>query len=351
VKSLFLVGPPGSGKTAVALGLALKFRKEGKYAGYFKPIGYVQSAGAKSDADGVLMEQVLGLKEGIEAIVPHTLSSFYLLARDDAEVIRKRILEAYKLMISVYDPVIIDGASLPWAAASYGLDSISLAREIGAEVLCTINVQHDYDFDEALFLMRYAAAKGVGVAGCIFNKVQRPLLAKAEGVYANILKASGFRYLGAIPRRSEIHAPTVAEFHEVLGGEILTGQQNLNLLVEDVLIGAMTIESALDTLRRSLNKAVIIGGDRADYALSALETSTSVLILTGGLYPSISVITKATEKGVPVILVHYDTYTTIEKISEVARRIRPNDEKAIKLAVENIEQFCNWKLILEALAG
>lgn len=56
-------------------------------------------------------------------------------------------------------------------------------------------------------------------------------------------------------------------------------------MVEDIVIGTMAIESALGYLRRTANKAVIIGGDRLEAALYALETSTAALILTGGLYP------------------------------------------------------------------
>ena len=77
----------------------------------------------------------------------------------------------------------------------------------------------------------------------------------------------------------------MAEFYDILGGEILAAHDHLHLPVEDVVIGAMTTAGALTYLRRAANKAVILGGDRADLALAALETSTSVLILTGGLYP------------------------------------------------------------------
>ncbi|MFZ5591935.1 MAG: DRTGG domain-containing protein, partial [Bacillota bacterium] len=112
---------------------------------------------------------------------------------------------------------------------------------------------------------------------------------------------------------------------------------------------AMTLESALGYLRRAPNKAVITGGDRADICLAALETSTSALILTGGLYPDVKVIARAEEKGVPVILVHYDTYTTLEKFSEVSRHLRPEDEKSLRLTLQSIEQHCQWQAILEKL--
>lgn len=92
-----------------------------------------------------------------------------------------------------------------------------------------------------------------------------------------------------------------------------------------------------------------MGGDRADMALATLETSTSALILTGGLYPDVKVVSRAAEKGVPVILVHYDTYTAIEKISEISRRISPGDAAGIKIAKENIERHCDWQAIIQSL--
>jgi len=125
----------------------------------------------------------------------------------------------------------------------------------------------------------------------------------------------------------------------------------LNRLVEDVVIGSMTIDGALSYLRRAPNKAVITGGDRSDLAITALETSTSVLILTGGLYPDVSVLSRAIEKKVPVILVHYDTYTTIERLHEVTRRIRPEDEIGIQIAKKNIADHCRWQAVVEYVKG
>ena len=45
----------------------------------------------------------------------------------------------------------------------------------------------------------------------------------------------------------------------------------------------------------------------ADIQLAALETSTSCLILTGNIYPSPSVLNRAEELCVPVLLTKLDT--------------------------------------------
>ena len=190
----------------------------------------------------------------------------------------------------------------------------------------------DYSFDKTIFYNEHFRLAGVPILGNIFNNVSRTLLDKTRGIYTPILEDAGFPVLGVIPQKAEIAAPTVREYYDTLGGELLVGDENKMMhLVEEVVIGSMTIEGALSYLRRAPNKAVITGGDRSDIAITALETSTSVLILTGGLYPDVSVISKATEKNVPVILVHYDTYTAIERMHEVSRRIHPSDTKAVQI--------------------
>lgn len=350
MKNLFIMGTAGSGKTAIALGLAQKFRDEGMKVGYFKPVG-TTPAPNRPDKDGVLMKHVLEMEAPLNIIVPHTAGPTYLSSYEShcggPDQIDK-IMSAYHQIADNADIVLIDGAVFPYSFSGCRLDSISLARDLEAKILLVVKIKSDYTFDATVFFQDYLEATDLKALGCIFNNVSRPVLAKTEGIYKPILEDRGMKTLGIIPKRARIASPTVAEYHEVLGGEILAGEDKMDLLVEDVVVGAMTMESALTYLRRAANKAVIMGGDRSDIALAALETHTSVLILTGGLYPNIRVVARASEKGVPVILVHYDTYTTIEKINEVSRHIKPKDDAAIKIAKENIEQYCDWQTILNA---
>ena len=113
----------------------------------------------------------------------------------------------------------------------------------------------------------------------------------------------------------------------------------------------MTTESALSYMRKAPNKALITGGDRSNMALTALETSTSVIIFTGGFYPDVRVLSKAEEKGVPVILVREDTFTTVENLHCVYRSIHPQNTEAIKIVRENIDQYVDWNAILEYVKG
>lgn len=348
MKNLYVIGFPGSGKTMVALGLALKFMQEGKKVSYFKPVGAPLRANGPDDDDAILMKEILQMDSPINDIVPCRAGQTYLSwsrKQESAEA----ILSAYARVSRGSDVVIIDGAVFPYVYNSWGLDDVTMALNTGARVLVTVKIENDFNVDQNLFLNEYLKAKNVPLVGNLFNNIPWPMVSKAKGIFAPILEERGFKTLGVIPRRTEISSPTVEEFYKELGGEILAGHNRMSLLVEDIMVGAMSLDGALRYLRRSTDKAVILGGDRADLALAALETSISVLILTGGLYPDVKVLARAEEKGVPVILLHYDTYTTIEKISTITRHITPGDKAGIRIVLENIEEYCNWQAILEAL--
>ncbi|MBS4032439.1 MAG: phosphotransacetylase family protein [Clostridiales bacterium] len=349
MKSLFISGMAGSGKTAIALGLALKLQEQGKNIGYFKPLSSAKGPGSRTDEDILLFKQVLSLTQKEELLAPVKTGPYYLSvgARRDPAELTKKIQSAFEEIAAAADVVIIDGYLSPYSAAGKGLDSIRLAKMFNSAMIYVARVDDDHSLDKMISYNEYFKLAGVNLLGSIFNNVERTLLDKTRGIYAPILEEFNHTLLGIIPKKPEIAAPTVREYFEALGGELLTGEIGMDGLVEDVLVGSMTIESALGYLRRAPNKAVITGGDRSDMAVTALETSTSVLILTGGLYPDVGVLARAIEKKVPVILVHYDTFTTIERLHEVTRRIHPGDEQGIEIAKSNINDHCRWQSILD----
>lgn len=69
VRSLLVLGRPGSGKTALLLGTALYLRERGMDVRYLKPVGFA-FGGEGVDADALLMGRVLGLPEPPSALAP-----------------------------------------------------------------------------------------------------------------------------------------------------------------------------------------------------------------------------------------------------------------------------------------
>ncbi len=100
-----------------------------------------------------------------------------------------------------------------------------------------------------------------------------------------------------------LRALSVGEVIDTLDAKVLTGSHLRERLIEHMSVGAMSVEAALPRFRRQLNKAVFTGGDRTDIQAAALETSTTCLVLTGNLQPSSTIIKRAEELGVAVLLV------------------------------------------------
>ncbi|MGM0652680.1 MAG: phosphotransacetylase family protein [Bacillota bacterium] len=348
MKAIYFSGKAGGGKTAAALGIGLKLCDKGLKVSYFKPIGFRRGTVKKDDDDVLLMRDVLELPFNSATISPVTVNAHYLTARflkEDKELY-PRIEKAFKKCSEGYDVVLVDGSIEPYVGHNQGLDDFELATKLQTAALPIIRADDDFHIDQNLLYMDIWNDHDIEVIGTIFNNVSQTQWNKCNSIYKPLVEEKGFNVLGVVPCQVEISSPTVNEFFDVLNGELIASPEHMNRLVEDVVVGTMTIESALGYLRRAPNKALVTGGDRSDMALTALETSTSVIIFTGGLYPDVRVLSRAEEKGVPVILVHEDTYTTIENLQSVYRSIHPQNQDTINLVKKSIEKHVDWESVL-----
>lgn len=345
-----------SGKSALCLGLALKFREEGYKVGYFKPLGWEMTRGPKGvplDEDAQLMKGLLELDLPIDTVVPVMFNSQFLeeSSKETPNFYEKKIFDAYEEASEGMDLMILEGPHTLGTGASVGIDPVAIAERLETRFLLVSRMENDAAVDQMLKEYEYIKAAGADLLGGVLNYVPKLMMERVKRFAIPILEKRGIKVLGIMPENIPLRAPTVREIHEVLGGAILACEYKSDNLVEDFLVGAMTPESALQHFRRSVNKAVITGGDRSDIQLAALQTSTSVLILTGNLQPDVRVLARAEELGVPILLVPYDTYTTVMKIATVSGRIKLTDTKKIDLAKKSVEEHVDWRGILKSLTG
>jgi len=342
-----------TGKTALCLGLALNFKDEGLDVGYFKPLGWHTTSmeGKPLDEDSILMKQMLNLEVSTDLITPVLLEYQYLdqYSMGDTATLLGRIYQAYQQVSKDKDLTIIEALHEPCLGAFIGLSAAELAKQLNSALLLVSTTYRDMAVDEILFEHFCVSKGGTKCEGVVFNRAQKPIDKRIKDVMIPTLEKQGIRVWGLIPESIPLTAPTVKELTETLGGEVLCGEKNMTNLIEHYLVGAMTQDSAIHYFRRAPRKAVITGGDRPDLALAALETDTSALILTGNLYPDVRVLARAEEKGVPVILVPYDTYTTVGKVKDVTGKIRIGDKKRINEAKRLVSKHVNWKGLFSCL--
>jgi BioD-like phosphotransacetylase family protein len=181
--------------------------------------------------------------------------------------------------------------------------------------------------------------------GVILNKVTHEFLQSVTDYIVPFLKRKDIDILGILPHDSVVGSVTVEELNDIIGGKLLCGHNRLNNLIEHFLIGAMQVDKAIEYFKRTRNNAVIAGGDRSDIHLSAIESGTEsgteCLILTGDLYPSEMIISRAEEKEIPILVVRDDTYTVAKKLEKLSVRIRLRDktkvDRGINLVTENVD--------------
>ena len=327
---------PGVGKTTFTLALALKLRKEGINVGYFKPI-----TDRTEDTDAAEAKILLKMKEDEKIINPCLVSSYeYDMTVEQRNEIMSKIKAAYMELKNNYDLLLIESCRRINYLSFLELSTKELALELDAKVLILTQGREVEDTDRILLGLNFFKSANIDVVGAIMSLVPDELFSHFKTIIVPTLeKKFGVEIFGLVPDRVNLAAPTVKEIASTINARILAGKDCLDKLVENYVVGAMQPEAALKYFRRSMNKAVITGGDRPQLALAAMETSTSALILTGGILPPARVLSAAEEKKIPVLLVTTDTYTTIRSVSETPIYG--------KLHIEQPEKLEAWSKILD----
>ncbi len=325
-----------AGRTFLSLGLAMKLMDMGYKVGVMKPFGTVPVKSGKDmyDADALFIRETLGLDDPLDMISPFIMSfeQQTLLYQGKAVDAKKRIITAYN-SFKKRDFIIISGARDFFDGALLGIDALSLAEEMKAQVLMVEPWRGDSSAD-VLFGAR--AVLGKRYAGGVINKVPEAVIEHVKNTVKPFLEKKGVPVFGVIPKDKFLESVSVRQLNEILNGKVLCCEDKLDEFVENFLIGAMDVDSALNYFRRTLNKAVITGAHRTDIQLAALETSTKCIILTGGFQTNEVVLGKARARGVPILSVADDTFSAINKIELRMGRSSIREKRKIERAKELI---------------
>lgn len=340
-KNIVISGYTATGKTMVAMALAARLRAMGKKVAYFKPVGeksYQHSEKMKDvDEDAAVMKEVLGMKVDVSCISPiiRTGSSYDELLKIGHERILKKIRACYAEVSEGADYVIIEGTEAPWHLLHVQLSTAEIAKELNAAVVCLVNFPEITAIDDVLLHKEFFRQHGIESIGIILNVVPPMLKNTVAEKIKPFLEANGLVFCGVLYQNRELFSPTVREILHALDGEVVTGEDHLDLLVDTFMVGSMAPENALRWFRQAKNKAVITSGDRADICLAALETDTNVLILAGGMGPDIRTISRAKELGVPIMITAHDTFSTGQIVDDLIGSVTPENKEKVAV-VERI---------------
>jgi BioD-like phosphotransacetylase family protein len=335
VKNIVISGETLTGKTMVALAIAAKLQKEGNKVGYFKPVGdksFEYSSDSQDvDEDAVVLKDLLELDVDVSCVCPivRTKSSYDELLLVGRDKLLEKIKDCYSKGSAGKDYMVIESAKAPWHLLHVNLSAPQIAKEFEASVIILVNFPDVTAIDDVFLQRDLFTQAGINEIGVVLNMVAPMLKKTVEKKIKPFLEESGVKFLGVIYQRRELFSPTVRDILRALEGQMIAGEDKMDLLIDRFLVGSMAPENALKWFRRAKDKAVITSGDRSDICLAALETDTNLLILTGGMGPDIRTLSRAKELNIPIMMTAHDTYTTGQLVDRLVGTVSPENKKKV----------------------
>jgi BioD-like phosphotransacetylase family protein len=341
----------GTGKTAIAIALARLAAERGATVSYMKPKGTSpeSTVGKTRDQDPALAREVLGLDAEMHELEPLVYSPTFvreaIRGREDPDQLRERITEAFDALAADSDIVVLEGGDRLATGGIVELTDPDIAELLDAEVLLVSHYTEPGDVDGIL-----DAARQVGdrLAGVLYNDVSAPAFDELTDDVMPFLDSRGIDSIGAVPHDEQLAGVTVAELADSLGADLLTSTVDTGGRIERFAVGAMSASAALQAFRRTRNAAVITGGDRPDIQTAALEASgVACLVLTGGYRPSNAVLGRASDEGVPVLLVEGETRVAVDRTEHILRSGRTQRPETVERMVSLLDDSVDVDTLLE----
>lgn len=339
-RSLYIASTQGSGgKTTIAVGLCMVLRERGLEAGYFKPVGTLaaHAGDALLDEDAQFVAALLQLEDDLTDICPVVLDEDALrdvLSGNEVDAM-SRVRSAYARVRTGKDVVVCEGLGEIWQGRFLRTSGAEVVKELDLGTLLVAKFAGARLLDDIIYVKD---ALKEYLQGVIFNMVPETRLDLVRDEYTAFLAKHGVPNYGVLASNTRLSAVSVAEIVAALDGTYVCGEQHGERLVETYLIGAMSPEHALRYFQLTPNKVVIVGGDRAEIILTALDTPTVAVVLTGNYVPSPAVLERAEEADVPLISVESDTVTAADGLRRLFGRLRVKEPAKIDLIVDLIDE-------------
>ncbi len=339
-----------SGKSALCIGLGMRFRADGLRAGYMKPVNINSQLtdGNLYDDDVVFARQVFGMSEPPTMLSPvaFNLARLAEQLRGPEVEYEAMLIEAFDKISKERDVLVLEGGRDCHEGYVAGLPAKRVVELLNARALMVLKYDETLLADRALEAQAYF---GNALIGLVINETPLPRLEEVYDTVIPFMARHQLTVLGVLPMEPALAAPTVGELADGLHAEMLGGAEHSGELVEHMMVGAMKVETALTHFRHVGHKAVITGGDRADIQMAALQTSTRCLVLSGNLYPSPAVLHRATELGVSVLLTDLDTFAAAEIVGSYIGRSRFQQPEKVAKFTAMLNQNMDFEALYRSL--
>ena len=296
------------------------------------------------DYDSAVVAEVLDLPENPEDMsigLEHSKLSF--LTPDD---IKKKLDQNAAAMSQGKDILLIEGGKNLTYGTSVHLDAISLARYLDCPLVTVIGAEGEA-IDDISFARKYVDLTGIDFKGLIINKAHE--VEDYKNTHLKAIADMDLTVLGIIPAHPELTHLSVQYLSDRLFAKVIAGERGLNGVVKNIFVGAMSANAALRSPKfHKERKMIITAGDRVDMILAAMESDTSCIILTNNILPPSNIISMATDRDIPVLLVATDTYQVAQQVDNMEALLTRHDSEKIALLGRLVKEHVAVDNLLKA---
>ncbi len=338
--SLLVASTEPAGKTTVCAGVGRKLIEKGKRVGYLRPVT-LTATGTPDYQDAATMKHALETTETLETLSPVHLTVQQFV---QAQGLDEKVKAASALVSAGKDVMVVEG--LGAADDASGKFNAMLAELLDAKVVTVVRYMSSMSGAKAAQAGKLFGARWLGV---IVTAVPGARPGRPAPDVKGMLARDGVTVLGSIPEDRTLFGISCEEVARLLDAKVVTGAKLLDKTIENIMLGAMTVDSGLDYFSRKDHKAAIIRGDRPDMALAALQTSMSCLVLTAGVEPPNIVIRAADDRKVPVLLTKHETTAAVELIEKALPQAKFRGEQKINRLDDLMAKSVDFDVIFKGL--
>lgn len=327
--SAFLHGVPGmpflfigstgdnAGHTLLTWAIVQRLAERGVKCGFVKPFGThpVQVDGLWTDHDAVLFKEALGLSEPLSEICPYPVADSTWREPEATEVLEKLQGSIRKLAEGKDLLVIMGSRHIFFDDAARPLPDISLIPALGADFILV----HRYrKVSKSIYsILSVCSLLRESIRGIVFNRVPPEDLPLVKEKVLTSLVQKGVPALAAVSEDPLLSSRTLREIREILGGEVLCGEEGMERPVASMTVGLSDLPPELLLFKRAYNKIVLLSwseetGKEGDPG----HRPVAAILLTGGRSPAPQLIQAAEKASIPLLLVKPDTFAVLERLEQ-----------------------------------
>lgn len=349
---------PYSGKSVVSLGLMNMLLGKTRNVGFFRPIIKTIPDGEK-DNNIEVVRRYFDIPLAYEEAYAFMGQEVIMLKnKGRTDEIIDRIIEKYKQLEERFDYMLVEGSDFLGESVAFEFDiNAAIARNLGLPVVVVesgllkstrqmvANMQLAYNSFRS---------RDIPVLLAVANKADPSL---AGEIYEQLQAGLGSQTIvSVIPMLQKLNSPALKEIAEVLGGQLLFGQDKLDNQADSYLVGAMQLRHYLSLL--SENCLPVTPGDRADIILGTMQAHASSsypsiagMVLTGGLMPEPPVLKllEGLKNIPPVILTQLNTFEAANAVGDMPSRILPGNIPKITQSLAAFEKYVDVNRLEERI--